>query len=57
MRADVARGTLPITNGHVELPEQPGIDIDEAQAQAWRHPYMPEPALDLIRPDGSLTDR
>jgi hypothetical protein len=46
---------LPITNGHVELPEQPGIDIDEAQA--WRHPYMPEPALDLIRPDGSLTDR
>ncbi|MFI6737690.1 galactonate dehydratase [Nonomuraea sp. NPDC050451] len=55
-RDDVAHGTLPITHGHVELPERPGWGIDIDEAQARRHPYVPEPALDLIRPDGSLTD-
>jgi galactonate dehydratase len=54
-RDDVVEGGLPIENGHV-TGTTPGWGIDIVEREATRHPYQPEPVIDLTQPDGFITD-
>lgn len=56
-RDEVVQGTLPITQGHVELPTGVvgwGVSVDEAAAA--RFPYAPEPQIASRNIDGSVSD-
>ncbi|GAB2873068.1 galactonate dehydratase [Streptomyces mayteni] len=55
-RDDVVRGGLPITDGHVHPPTEPGWGIEIDEKVAGTHPYQPEPVLDLAQADGALAD-
>lgn len=55
-REDVVRGCLPIVDGYVTLPTEAGWGIEVDEPQARKHPYEPEPSLDLEQADGALAD-
>jgi galactonate dehydratase len=55
-REEVCWGSLPIVNGSVELPAAPGWGVEIDLAAASKHPYSPEPRLDLVHDDGSIVD-
>lgn len=55
-RDEVVDGTLPIVNGHVELPKCAGWGIRVNEAAARLHPYVPEPQLATRNRDGSVSD-
>jgi len=55
-RDDVIEGGLPIENGYVHLPTTPGWGIDIIEREASRHPYQPEPVMDLRQRDGFIAD-
>jgi galactonate dehydratase len=55
-RDDVCPGGLPIINGTVQLPDETGWGAEIDEKEALRHPYRPEPVLNLVDADGSVLD-
>jgi galactonate dehydratase len=55
-RDEVVLGVLPIVDGHVSPPHQPGWGVDVDERAAAKHPYQPEPALRSVNSDGSFAD-
>jgi L-alanine-DL-glutamate epimerase-like enolase superfamily enzyme len=55
-RDEVCPGSLPIADGQVMIPETPGWSVEVDEVAARRYPYRPEPPLDLVQPDGSISD-
>jgi galactonate dehydratase len=55
-RDDVVSGQLPIVDGHVSLPTEPGLGVEVNEAEAKKHPYVPEPQLMQALADGSVAD-
>jgi galactonate dehydratase len=55
-RDEVVVGGMPIVDGHVALPDAPGLGIEVDERAAARHPYVPEPQLATTHPDGSVSD-
>lgn len=55
-RDEVIAGGLPIVDGHVSLPSEPGWGIEINERAAALHPYKPEPVLNLIQQDNSMAD-
>jgi galactonate dehydratase len=55
-RDDVVSGTLPIVDGHVGLPTEPGLGLTVDERAAAEHPYRPEPQILATLPDGSVAD-
>jgi galactonate dehydratase len=54
---EVVTRPLEITEGHVALPEGPGLGLEVDEEAAARHPGEPEPQLAAARlDDGSVTD-
>ncbi|HYY11336.1 MAG TPA: mandelate racemase/muconate lactonizing enzyme family protein, partial [Kineosporiaceae bacterium] len=55
-RDEVVIGGLPITNGYVTLPTEPGWGVEVDEVAAAQHPYEPEPQLNTVLPDGAVGD-
>jgi galactonate dehydratase len=55
-RRDVVVGQMPIEKGYALPPSAPGLGIDIDEAEAAKHPWEPEVAMDAYRRDGSVAD-
>lgn len=55
-RDDVVSGQLVIEGGYVQLPHAAGWGVTVDEAEARRHPYVPEPQLAPTHTDGSVRD-
>ncbi|MCH6472104.1 galactonate dehydratase [Sinomonas terrae] len=55
-RDEVVSGTLPIVRGKVTIPDKPGWGLDVDETAAARHPYEPEPVVEIGAEDGFLND-
>jgi L-alanine-DL-glutamate epimerase-like enolase superfamily enzyme len=47
---------MPIEKGYALPPSAPGLGIDIDEAEAAKHPWEPEVAMDAYRRDGSVAD-
>lgn len=55
-RDDVLGEPLKIENGRVAPPTAPGLGVEIDEAEAARHPYVPEPQLRTAHSDGAVGD-
>ena len=58
-RGTVAPGMIPDKNGHIEVPDRPGLGIDIDEAECAKHPALPVEAFTyrLRTPDQIQQDR
>ncbi|MBI4304856.1 MAG: mandelate racemase/muconate lactonizing enzyme family protein [Chloroflexi bacterium] len=56
-RAEVVKQTAKLVDGHLLIPEAPGLGIEIDEAGMKRHPYQHGPGDTSRRPDGSLALR
>jgi galactonate dehydratase len=52
-RADVVPEDLELVDGHLLIPDKPGLGVDLNESEALKHPYI---ACDLRHYSGALTD-
>ncbi|NQW16924.1 MAG: mandelate racemase/muconate lactonizing enzyme family protein [Chloroflexi bacterium] len=53
---DVLHGYLRVENGHLQMPDAPGIGVELDEEEAMKHPYSPKHFLRMFRPDWERRD-
>jgi len=55
-QAELFRTEWQIVDGYAALPDRPGLGLDFDEAEAAKHPYVPDFRPDWRWPDGSVAD-
>ncbi len=55
-RDEVVTTPVPVVDGHVSLPEAPGLGIEVDEAAAARHPFEQETLMQPFHRDGAVAD-
>lgn len=55
-RNDVVVNPVIVENGHVAVPDRPGLGIDINEQEAAKYPFKPETMQRYFHPDGSVAD-
>ena len=53
-RDDIARNPMMVEDGHIAVPETPGLGVDFDPEAAARHPLQPREVGTALRDDGSV---
>ena len=55
--SDVLKGFLRVKDGHIEMPDAPGIGVELNEEEAKKHPYGKSNFLRMFRPGWEKRDK